>query len=219
VIPGNLDPAVVAGVVFPEDGYLTVTVKLRNNPGLASLQLAMSYDPEVLQPLGDAVEKGSALGSLTFGSGLEGNPCGAFKMTWVGAANDTSDGTLFTVTFKVLKSGDTTVTLEVVPNTAFDEKLNPVTIYDRYAESVEVHAHKFVWNEETGRFECSCGGAGLNDGDVDRNGTLDTADVILILQHLTGQTGLRMDMNAADFNGDGRVSVADAVQILRYISA
>ncbi|MBQ6823127.1 MAG: hypothetical protein IJP27_00595, partial [Clostridia bacterium] len=219
VIPGNLDPAVIAGVVWPEDGYVTVTVKMRNNPGLASLQLAMTYDPEVLQPMGDAVEKGAALGGLTFGNGLEGNPQGSFKMTWVGAANDDSDGTLFSVKFKVLQSGTTAVTLEVVPNTAFDENLQPVTLYDRYAESIEVHAHRFEWNESTGKFECSCGGVGQNDGDVDRDGDLDTADVTLILQYLTGQTALRMDPNGADFNGDGKISVADAVQLLRYIAA
>ncbi|MBQ8894635.1 MAG: InlB B-repeat-containing protein [Clostridia bacterium] len=219
MLPSALDTAVIAEADNSESGFVTVTVKLQNNPGLASLQLQMTYDPAVLQPLGgDALTRGDALGKLTFGSGLEGDPNGSFKVTWVGASDDNSDGTLFTVKFKGLQEAETKIGLTVVPNTAFNGELEAVTVYDQDADT-SVHNHRFVWDEEKQEFVCACGGKGGNDGDMNRDGTVDTADVSLLLRYLAGMEGLKMDPNAADYNGDQSISVADAVLILRMLSA
>ena len=59
--------------------------------------------------------------------------------------------------------------------------------------------------------------AGYADGDIDGSGAVDTADAVLILQYLVGrETDFKGD---ADMNEDGRITIYDAVVLLRQISA
>ena len=54
-------------------------------------------------------------------------------------------------------------------------------------------------------------------GDADGDEALTTADVVLIMQYLNGHS-VEINLNNADFNQDGRISVADAVLLLRQLS-
>ncbi len=146
VLPGAADPAVVAecsGVA--QDRTVTVTVRLQNNPGVASLQLLLQYDKTQLTPLTDRFQQGDALGSLLFGSGLRAGADGSFKCTWIGAANDSTNGVLFTVTFQLADSanGNTAIGLQVVPGSALDANMAAITLYDRDA-AVSLGDHQFV---------------------------------------------------------------------------
>ena len=59
--------------------------------------------------------------------------------------------------------------------------------------------------------------AGYLPGDLNGNGTADTADATLLLQYLVGKdVEFKGD---ADLNGDGNVSIYDAVLLLRSLSA
>lgn len=54
------------------------------------------------------------------------------------------------------------------------------------------------------------------DGDFDGNGVVDTGDVVFLLQQLNEETA---DFEAADVNGDGTVSLLDALRLLKQIAA
>lgn len=55
-------------------------------------------------------------------------------------------------------------------------------------------------------------------GDVDTNGIVETADVLLLLHVLNGNTAFRPTLEAADLSGDGRLSIADAVFLLQQLA-
>ena len=72
--------------------------------------------------------------------------------------------------------------------------------------------------DEDGNNECDVCGCTINTrvlGDVDGNGGIDLADVTLLLQYIVGYE-LEMDLEYADFHKDGRISVYDAVMLMRY---
>ena len=77
--------------------------------------------------------------------------------------------------------------------------------------STEVPLNERVFTENTEVF-------GILRGDTDGNGTLDTADATLILQYLVGEP-VEVELQFADCNADGRISVYDAVTLLRALSA
>ena len=41
---------------------------------------------------------------------------------------------------------------------------------------------------------------------------------MLLKKHLAGYTGLNIDTEAADVNGDGKIDSKDAVRLLRYLA-
>lgn len=220
VLPAGNDPAVCAAAGEPQaDGTLQVEIRLQNNPGLASLQIQIDYDPALLQlESAESLAQGPALGSLLFGSGLEGHlNDGAFKATWVGAENDFSNGTLFTLTFRIIGSGEARIGVQVAPDTAFDENTAPVAVYDCDTNAVLEHTHQYVWSDAEQAFLCVCGDSFAAPGDPDGDGLLTTADATLIMRYLNGwKTAL--DPAKADFSGDGKVSIYDAVLILRALA-
>ncbi len=55
-------------------------------------------------------------------------------------------------------------------------------------------------------------------GDVDGDGEVTVADVILVLQNIAGLTSFNaQQLQAADVNLDGQINVGDAILMLRYI--
>ncbi len=54
-------------------------------------------------------------------------------------------------------------------------------------------------------------------GDVDRNDALDSADVVMVLRYLNGTETELIDV-IADANHDGKISLADALRILKMIN-
>lgn len=77
--------------------------------------------------------------------------------------------------------------------------------------STEIPLNERVFTENTEVF-------GILRGDSDGNGTLNTADATLILQYLVGEP-VEVELQFADCNADGRISVYDAVTLLRALSA
>ena len=118
-----------AAAVKPGD---TVTVKLsiKDNTGIAGLQLKIGYNGEALAlPSSGSVVKGSALGGLAFvglhADTYRNNP---FAVMWNGAENDSSNGDILNIEFKVLsnaKSGTYPITVAFVPENTMlaDRKL------------------------------------------------------------------------------------------------
>jgi endoglucanase len=58
---------------------------------------------------------------------------------------------------------------------------------------------------------------GVVYGDLNGDGVIDGADVILMLRYFT-RPDVAINLAAADVNGDGTVDIADLILLLRYFS-
>ena len=110
---------VPAAAVKPGDA-VTVQVILDNNPGLAGMQLEIGYDESILSLNSPGnLTQGAALGDLVFvGLNADTYRKNPLKVSWAGAANDYSNGTILNMQFNVLstaKAGAFPVFVSYVP--------------------------------------------------------------------------------------------------------
>jgi hypothetical protein len=180
---------------------VTVMIELEENPGLAGLQLEIGYDANVLklESLG-SVTHGFALKSLVFVGlndvTIKNNP---FKVSWAGATNDSSKGTILNIEFMILETAENGVypiTVSYVPANTFDELGLPV------AASV-TNGNVTVKN--------------IIYGDVNGDGVITNVDAMLIMQYINGWA-VDTDNSAADVDGDGFVTINDAILIMQYVN-
>lgn len=63
------------------------------------------------------------------------------------------------------------------------------------------------------------GTGGMVYGDVNGDGTVTAADLLIVMNNLSGRTGLTDDqVLAADVDGDGMVTLADLTKMIQYVS-
>ena len=56
-------------------------------------------------------------------------------------------------------------------------------------------------------------------GDVDGDGTIDTADAVMIIEHYIKGTTDKLNKATADVDGDGKIDTADAVKVInKYVN-
>ena len=97
-----------------QDDEVVVTATLRDNNGISAMLLSLDYDTERLELKG--ISRGSALASLdlvtTNVEGPQGYAVYPFVLSWMGDANDASNGVLLTMRFRVKEgaSGQANVT-------------------------------------------------------------------------------------------------------------
>ena len=111
---------------------VTVTVRL-DNPGIIATRIFVRYDPQALR-LTDA-KNGEVFpnGNAVFGKDLSADP---YTMLWdesLRRDNNTTSGTLCTLTFAVVggsANGTTNVKIAVDKSSTFDVDLNAVTVAD-----------------------------------------------------------------------------------------
>ena len=121
------DGKLTASAVSSGDS-VTVTVHLQN-PGIVGTRIFIHYNAAVLQ-LTDA-QNGEVFPSGTFGKDLSADP---YTMLWDESLrhdNNTTSGTLCTLTFAVksgTSSGKTSVRVEVDASSTFDVNLHGVTV-------------------------------------------------------------------------------------------
>lgn len=224
VIPCSTDLAVVATADASESGYLTVRVDIQNNPGLAALAVRLDYDPSLLEPLEDedgyVFEKGSALSGYTALGFYENY----VDLSYFSGSNDAESGNFFTLHFKIIGTGKTTLGVTVEQASETHEvngewPITAVTVYEK-DDTVYVHpAHTYTYDSTAQQYICSCGEVKLYGTDVNSDGSLSTLDATVMMQYMTGNQDLDIDLIAADFNGDGTVSVMDGVILLRRLNA
>lgn len=111
---------------------VTLTVRL-DNPGIIATRIFVRYDSEVLQLT--SAENGEVFpqSNATFGNNISNNP---YIILWDQSTrrdNNTTSGTLCTLTFHVIggtADGKTNVTVTVDKPSTFDVDLHPVTVAD-----------------------------------------------------------------------------------------
>ena len=122
---GGMTVSVVSATVTPDDGSVTVPVKISGNTGLAGAFVSVSYDKALTLT---GIKAGSALKSLTFtpGGDLTANP---INILWDGQDADKTNGDIAYLTFVVPKTaGDYAVSITGDPASFYDNDLKDVPV-------------------------------------------------------------------------------------------
>ena len=204
---GAEDPAYEAGAVI-EAGSLTtypgdtikVPISVRNNPGISSIKLTVTYDPAVLGYKGCTFNEAltSIAGSQTV---VNDTQSGRVVLSWVvaNAAYTDAKGDIAVLDFEVKSVAENTsspVSISYEPESTFDNNLVD---------------QKFLIKNGTVQVNT------IRPGDINGDGTVKVNDALLLLNYVCD---LRKDevKGNPDVNGDGAVNNKDVVILLRYIA-
>lgn len=203
---GAEDPAYQTNAVI-EAGSLTtypgdtikVPISVRNNPGISSIKLTVTYDPAVLGYKGCTFNEAltSIAGSQTV---VNDTQSGRVVLSWVvaNAAYTDAKGDIAVLDFEVKSVAENTsspVSISYEPESTFDNNLVD---------------QKFLIKNGTVQVNT------IRPGDINGDGTVDVNDALLLLNYVCD---LRKDevKGNPDVNGDGKVNNKDVVILLRYI--
>ena len=204
---GAKDPAYETNAVI-EAGSLTtypgdtikVPISVRNNPGISSIKLTVTYDPAVLGYKGCTFNEAltSIAGSQTV---VNDTQSGRVVLSWVvaNAAYTDAKGDIAVLDFEVKSVAENTsspVSISYEPESTFDNNLVD---------------QKFLIKNGTVQVNM------IRPGDINGDGTVKVNDALLLLNYVCD---LRKDevKGNPDVNGDGAVNNKDVVILLRYIA-
>jgi len=171
---------------------VTVPVSIKNNPGVSNLSLVFAYDAENLTLL--KAENGDVFKNSEYSSDLRDD--GSCKFTWLSSSENTNDGTLLTLQFKVgEKGGNYSIDMSIEEAETSEEEM-PFVTQDANIENIGNEAQM---------------------GDVNGDGNINFADAIVLLRFDIGFAELSdYQKSISDVNNDGDVDFADAIKILRF---
>ena len=192
----NAPTLTVASVKGRPGKTVDVAFDLSNNPGLAGMQLLLSYAPELTL---EAINVGTALPDLTFTppGNLAANPV---TLLWDGQDADSSNGTALTCTFRIAENaaeGDYALTVTHNANDVYDGNLQDVAL-------AVVNGKVTVRN--------------VMLGDLDGNESINAKDVTILRRVIAGGYDVTADAMAADVNNDGSVNAKDVTVLRRFIA-
>lgn len=177
-------------------GELVVTVNVKNNPGMSLMQIQPTFDEKVLQLTGvtngDVFPEGTIYTPNLVSGGI---------LDWEYNANVTGDGTLVTLTFKVLDDaaeGDTVIQVNAVPESSFSDEMEEVDWQSSAPVTVQVN--------------------NIIVGDVNNDGKVNGADRIALRKYLTSKDSIAISLAAADVNQDGKVNGADRIALRHMLT-
>ncbi len=194
-VPENSPVIVISNTKINPGKTATVNISLKNNPGIASMRLEVSFDSDVLT-LTDVKFNREMGGQYMLPSSYDS----PVVLNWVGTANAEGDFVFATLTFKVSES----VSVGTVTNISVS--YNAEDVYDITETNVNFYTE---------------GGAltVLNylPGDINNDGTVNNKDITRLLKHLSNWD-VEVNENALDVNGDGSINNKDVTRLLKYMS-
>lgn len=171
-----------------------VPIILSNNPGVMGFEFSVAYNANHLELVSYTV--GSVINLPVEPPNITANPI-RFNFEEMGMANNTNDGTILTLRFYVK---DTLALGEFTPITT------------------QIHTAMNMSFENIS-FASINGGITMSSvifGDVDGDGIITFADVLLLRQYLAGWSGITICPIASDTNGDGIINVLDVLRLRQY---
>ncbi len=186
---------VIADVEAKAGSTVSVSVDVRNNPGIIGALLTFEFDP-ALTLVG--AEAGGAWKSLNFTRPSElTNNC---NFIWDGVTNaDYSNGTIIVLTFKVPDGADVNTVYNISASYTSKNMINA----DLEPMDIEIENGSITVKNPV--------------GDANGDGVVDVADVIVLRRYLAGNSNTLVDVNAADMDNDGYITVADIVLLRRFL--
>lgn len=177
-----------------------VNISLKNNPGIASMRLSLTYDTSVmsLTSVKDLGLIGESIHSTDYNTDN-------YTLYWdngTATSNFTADGAIVTLTFTIksdAKSGDYPIIVDYDFNN--DDIVNCELIPVKF-EIVNgfVTVKSFVY------------------GDVNDDGKVNPLDSAYLSRYLAKWPGVTINLDAADANGDGKVNPLDSAILKRHIA-
>lgn len=162
---------------------LKLSLKISKGKNVAGYQATVSFDTTALRYVSSANGDYLPTGAFFVQPVVEGN---LVKLNAASLAGETNgDGTLVSLTFEVTSVKESTLTL------------SDVLLTNRAGETFLPQIENAEITEPT-----------KLKGDVNGDGTVNIADLVLVASNL-GETG----QNTADVNGDGQVNIADLVSV------
>lgn len=204
VIDGGLSENVaVAG------SDVAVRIKLVNNKAISSVKMKLSYDenlsvkyksngkPDINFDIFDSDDSSARRSSTVKSEQHE------IVLNWISAESEVKGDCVFaTIIFTVAKTAEVG---SFLPITA---EINPNDIFDINQKNID--------------YKLINGGVDVTrvlPGDVDGDGVLTNRDVMYLGRHLKGKTPDGFVAAAADYNGDGSITVDDADALFAAVSA
>ena len=189
-------PQIIIDQVSASPGNdLKVKISLKNNPGLASLKLTLTYGADLTLT---GIKYGASLGGTSQQPQTFNSPV---ILNWYnGAENTNGDIEYAELSFKLSASA---VLGNVIPITA---TFNPNDVFDI--------------NEKNINFAVINGSVTVSThtpGDINDDGEVDNKDVVQLFKYLSGWD-IKINFAAADCNGDGERNNKDVVLLFKYLS-
>ncbi len=191
----NAPAVVVSGGQARAGETVAVTVAVKNNPGIASMKLKVSFDQTVMT-LTEVVYNSEIGGQFTQPQS-KNSPV---TLNWVSAFADAEgDWTFATLTFAVsedAEAGNYPILVTYDPDDVYDLSENNVEFY---VENGFVNVVDYI------------------PGDINGDGKVNNKDATRLLQYLS-EWDVEVVEAALDVNGDGKVNNKDATRLLQYLS-
>ena len=178
---------------------VTVNVSIKDNPGILGATFKLIYDDSLTLT---KAENGEAFSYLTMTR--PGKFTSSCKFTWDGqecSKDDCKDGTILKLTFKVLEDAKPGAELKISFSAdgekVYDNDLNVITV-DSKEGKITVKDY--------------------DPGDVNDDGEINVADVIMLRRYIAGGYDVKINEKAADVNNDSSIDAADVILVRRYIT-
>ena len=192
-INATAEPMIYSENVSGQAGdNVTLKIYISDNPGIASLQLAIGYDKNALNIVSTgSVTNGSATAGIMLytGSTLTNYQSGFFKISWFSAGNCTSDGILLQISFKITDftpPGSYPVSVSYVQAQTKDEENNNV-VFQTSSGNITVNCSQHTvgdW-ETTTAASCTAGGVKVKKCTI--CGEILSSEAIALLGHSYGE--------------------------------
>lgn len=192
-IDTNAPQIIVENKTVAPGGTITVSVQMKNNPGINGWAFDLTYDNSVLELVScDA----SDFGEITTSNQLTKNP---YHVQWYHLDDVKTNGEMCKIKFNVkqnAKEGKYTL------NLTYDEE--------------EICNQK----EENVHFDVTNGVVSVSKhlpGDVNDDGKVNLKDVIRLNQYVAGWN-VTVNSISADANSDGKVNLKDVIRLNQYVA-
>ncbi len=178
----------VSSAKSTQGNEVSVDISVEGNPGLALVLFKIDYDKTRLELTG---YKDGLLSDWEVGIGR------GEKAVWVDAIDNTGDGTILTLTFKVLDEAE--------------DGFAEITLTDIMAGNTD---------EDRIGITVTAGGVTVTTrvaGDMNGDGAIDGFDLLRMKKNLAGSESSIEEYNA-DVNGDGAVDGFDLLRLKKYLA-
>lgn len=175
---------------------VTVKISLKNNPGIASMKLSVTFDQSVLT-LTDITYNSEMGGQFQLPQDMDS----PVILNWYNGWNNCEeDGAFATLTFTVAEGAThdsyTNISVTYDPEDVYNILEQNVTFY---AEGGDLHVIEYV------------------PGDINNDGEVNNKDATRMFQYLSGWE-IEVCEKALDVNGDGNVNNKDMTRLFQYLS-
>ncbi|MBO5701272.1 MAG: hypothetical protein J6S71_02425 [Clostridia bacterium] len=188
-----------------EGNTVELSVSIANNTGFGGISINVNFDKNVLEFVGAECKLAGGYSEIT--PVATANSAASVNLAYVGIANVSANGELFTVSFKIKEGaalGDSALTL-VFDDASF--------VYDGDL------LKDFTATVNGGKITVKEKPAGLL-GDVNLDGEIDANDLTMLARHVAGIEVLTapLALSNADINANSDIAADDLTALARHVA-